>query len=45
MWEDEKDATVMAENELLGAAMSIEAAAVKLAELRPRETQKVLNLN
>ncbi|KJH51637.1 I/LWEQ domain protein [Dictyocaulus viviparus] len=35
-WADQSDPTVIAENELMGAASSIEAAAVKLAELRPR---------
>ncbi|KAJ4445576.1 hypothetical protein ANN_12257 [Periplaneta americana] len=35
-WEDPDDPTVIAENELLGAAASIEAAAKKLASLRPR---------
>ena len=32
---------VIAENELLGAANSIEAAAKKLAQLRPRPSAKV----
>ncbi|KHJ97749.1 I/LWEQ domain protein [Oesophagostomum dentatum] len=35
-WVDHSDPTIIAENELMGAASSIEAAAVKLAELRPR---------
>lgn len=35
-WEDPEDPTVIAENELLGAASSIDAAAKKLANLRPR---------
>ncbi|KAL6731024.1 hypothetical protein Aduo_001938 [Ancylostoma duodenale] len=35
-WADHSDPTIIAENELMGAASSIEAAAVKLAELRPR---------
>lgn len=35
-WEDPDDPTVIAENELLGAANSIEAAARKLQSLRPR---------
>ncbi|KAK5981052.1 VBS domain-containing protein [Trichostrongylus colubriformis] len=39
-WADHSDPTVVAENELLGAASSIEAAAVKLAELRPRVEPK-----
>lgn len=34
---DPEDPTVIAETELLGAAASIEAAAQKLANLRPRE--------
>ncbi|MCL4118751.1 UNVERIFIED_CONTAM: hypothetical protein GTU68_045364, partial [Idotea baltica] len=37
-WEDPEDPTVIAENELLGAANSIEAAARKLQSLRPRQT-------
>jgi talin len=39
-WVDPEDPTVIAENELLGAAASIDAAAKKLASLRPR-TQDV----
>ncbi|XP_050295854.1 talin-1 isoform X2 [Anthonomus grandis grandis] len=39
-WVDPDDPTVIAENELLGAAASIDAAAKKLANLRPRETPK-----
>ncbi|XP_033725562.1 talin-1-like isoform X3 [Pecten maximus] len=35
-WVDPQDPTVIAENELLGAANSIEAAAKKLAMLKPR---------
>ena len=35
-WVDPTDPTVVAENELLGAAASIEAAARKLAQLQPR---------
>ena len=35
-WVDPDDLTVIAENELLNAAMSIEAAANKLAQLKPR---------
>lgn len=38
-WTDPSDPTVVAENELIGAANSIEAAAVKLSQLRPRQTQ------
>lgn len=37
-WVDPDDPTVIAENELLGAAASIEAAATKLASLQPRLT-------
>ncbi|VDK86629.1 unnamed protein product [Onchocerca ochengi] len=40
-WTDPSDPTAVAENELIGAANSIEAAAVKLSQLRPRQTQKV----
>lgn len=40
-WVDPEDPTVIAENELLGAAASIEAAARKLANLRPRQHIKV----
>lgn len=36
-WSDPSDPTAVAENELIGAANSIEAAAVKLAQLRPRQ--------
>lgn len=36
-WVDSKDPNVIAETELLQAAASIEAAAKKLAELKPRE--------
>lgn len=36
-----KDATIYAENELLGAASSIEAASVKLAQLKPRDVPTV----
>lgn len=36
-WVDPEDPTVIAENELLGAAASIDAAAKKLANLRPRQ--------
>ena len=38
---DPDDPTVIAENELLGAAKSIEAAAKKLMQLKPRVTAKV----
>lgn len=37
-WVDPDDPTVIAENELLGAASSIDAAAKKLAQLQPRRT-------
>lgn len=39
--EDPDDPTVIAENELLGAAASIDAAAKKLASLRPRRSVQV----
>lgn len=39
-WEDPTDPTLLAESELLGAANSIEAAASKLALLRPRQPVK-----
>lgn len=37
-WVDVKDPNVIAETELLQAAASIEAAAKKLAELKPKRT-------
>lgn len=40
-WVDPEDPTVIAENELLGAAASIDAAAKKLASLRPRRQPDV----
>lgn len=40
-WIDPEDPTVIAENELLGAAASIDAAAKKLASLRPRRNDDV----
>lgn len=40
-WVDPEDPTVIAENELLGAAASIEAAAKKLEQLKPRAKPKV----
>lgn len=40
-WIDPEDPTVIAENELLGAAASIDAAAKKLANLRPRRPADV----
>ncbi len=42
-WEDPEDPTVIAENELLGAASSIDAAAKKLANLRPRISSTKVN--
>jgi hypothetical protein len=39
--EDPDDPTMIAENELLGAAASIDAAAKKLASLRPRRSVQV----
>ncbi|GMT28060.1 hypothetical protein PFISCL1PPCAC_19357, partial [Pristionchus fissidentatus] len=39
------DPLEIAESELIGAAVAIDAAAVKLAELRPRETQQRINEN
>ena len=42
-WVDPEDPTVIAENELLRAASSIEAAALKLSQLKPREKAKVIN--
>uniref|UniRef100_A0A0K0EJV8 FERM domain-containing protein n=1 Tax=Strongyloides stercoralis TaxID=6248 RepID=A0A0K0EJV8_STRER len=35
-WMDHQDAVLIAENELMGAATSIKAAAVKLAQMKPR---------
>lgn len=40
-WVDPEDPTVIAENELLGAAASIDAAAKKLASLRPRRNSDI----
>ncbi|XP_015597713.1 talin-1 isoform X2 [Cephus cinctus] len=42
-WVDPDDPTVIAENELLGAAASIDAAAKKLASLRPRRSIEQAN--
>lgn len=39
-WEDPDDPTVVAENELMGAANSIDAAARKLMALRPRRMEQ-----
>ncbi|XP_067653820.1 talin-1-like isoform X2 [Haliotis asinina] len=44
-WVDPDDPTVIAENELLSAANSIEAAAKKLAQLRPRPSAKQADEN
>ncbi|XP_048523491.1 talin-1 isoform X1 [Dendroctonus ponderosae] len=44
-WVDPNDPTVIAEKELLGAAASIDAAAEKLANLRPRQNIKVQDPN
>ncbi|KHJ45469.1 I/LWEQ domain protein [Trichuris suis] len=48
-WVDPSDPAVIAENELLGAASSIEAAARKLAQLKPRpqprEADEMLNFD
>ncbi len=41
-WVDPEDPTVIAETELLGAAASIEAAAKKLEQLKPRAKPKVM---
>lgn len=40
-WVDPEDPTVIAESELLTAAKSIEAAAQKLSQLKPRKKAKV----
>lgn len=42
---DPEDPTVIAENELLGAAAAIEAAAKKLEQLKPRAKPKVRPLS
>lgn len=42
-WVDPEDPTVIAENELLSAASSIEAAAKKLSALKPRQAARVRN--
>ncbi|KAF5290986.1 hypothetical protein FQA39_LY14517 [Lamprigera yunnana] len=44
-WVDPDDPTVIAENELLGAAASIDAAAKKLASLQPRTKIKMHDLD
>ena len=43
-WVNPEDPNVIAENELLGAAAAIEAAARKLAELKPKPRPKVRQL-
>ncbi|XP_065576606.1 talin-1-like isoform X2 [Artemia franciscana] len=40
-WEDPEDPVVIAENELIGAAKSIDAAANKLSKLVPKERERV----
>ncbi len=40
-WVDPEDPTVIAENELLGAANAIESAAKKLSSLQPRKKNEV----
>ena len=42
-WVDPEDPTVIAESELLTAVKSIEAAAQKLSQLKPRKKAKVMN--
>ncbi|KAL3884759.1 hypothetical protein ACJMK2_024867 [Sinanodonta woodiana] len=44
-WVDPDDPTVIAENELLMAASSIEAAAKKLSQLKPRQRAKEADMN
>ncbi|XP_070711307.1 talin-2a [Pempheris klunzingeri] len=44
-WVDPEDPTVIAETELLGAAASIEAAAKKLEQLKPRAKPKLADEN
>ncbi|XP_064596457.1 talin-1-like [Liolophura sinensis] len=44
-WVDPDDPTVIAENELLGAANSIEAAAKKLSQLKPRQAAKEADMS
>lgn len=43
-WVSPEDPTIIAENELLGAAESIDAAAKKLASLRPRRSVNEVKL-
>lgn len=40
-WVDPEDPTVIAENELLNAAIAIESAAKKISNLKPREQEQV----
>lgn len=40
-WASQNNLTIVAENELLGAAASIDAAAIKLANIRPRKSIQV----
>lgn len=42
-WVSPEDPTIIAENELLGAAISIDAAAKKLSRLRPRKSINEVN--
>ncbi|XP_060579795.1 talin-1-like isoform X4 [Ruditapes philippinarum] len=44
-WVDPEDPTVIAENELLTAASSIEAAAKKLSQLQPRQKAKAADMS
>ena len=44
-WVDPDDPMLIAENELLGAAQSIEKAAKKLASLKPRREQGASNVS
>lgn len=44
-WVSPEDPTIIAENELLGAAESIDAAAKKLASLRPRRSVNEVKIN
>jgi talin len=44
-WVDPEDPTVIAENELLGAANAIESAAKKLSSLQPRQKNEVSQLS
>lgn len=43
-WEDPDDPTVIAENELIGAAKSIDAAARKLMSLRPHRVETKVSI-